>query len=228
MYRAVFLILILFSACCAGILLTPLPVGWQFLICVLLFALLMGGFSFQNRRRWPELWSIWAFATLVSPFQVLPDWFLSAVLGVLVFPEDGLFKIGTVSAYMAGLWAIPFFLILMVGRLWHKNQDGIQWLQSGTQGGVALACAVAALIIFASSEATLWVLGSWFARDVHMIGHVALYVLLPEMLLGAHLYWAFIKSRGRALPIQIGYAFHVSLAYTGALALSYLFIEKVA
>jgi hypothetical protein len=43
--------------------------------------------------------------------QIWPDWFLSAQLEILVFPEDGLFKIGTVSGYMLFLWAIPFFII---------------------------------------------------------------------------------------------------------------------
>ena len=110
MYRSILILTGVFAALCAGTLLLPLPVGWQFLILVLLFAALFGSFSFRHRTEWPELWRVWLFSTLVSFFQVFPDWFLSAVLEVLIFPEDGLFKFGTVSGYMAGLWAYLSFI----------------------------------------------------------------------------------------------------------------------
>lgn len=228
MIRSTLLVLIAFSALSLCILLIPLPVGWQFLICVIAFAALMGGFSYYQRHQWPELWQIWYFSTLVSVFQVLPDWFLSAVLGSLVFPEDGLFKFGTVSAYMAGLWAIPFFLILFAVRWSRMGLSSDRWLEQQPDISRVLLAASVTLLIFATSEATLWVLGSWYARDVMMIGHVALYVLIPEFVLGAHLYIAFILSRRLSLWKQTLIAAHVSLLYTGALALSYLFLEKVA
>ena len=62
-------------------------------------------------RKYTEWNKLWIFVFFISLFQIFPDWFLSAQLNILVFPEDGLFKIGTVSGYMAGLWAIPLFLI---------------------------------------------------------------------------------------------------------------------
>ncbi len=228
MYRSVLILSVLFAAISAGTLLVPIPVGWQFLILVLLFAALFGGYSFKNRHRWPELWRIWLFSTLVSIFQVLPDWFLSAVLGVLVFPEDGLFKFGTVSGYMAGLWAIPFFFILLASRFYQSSYSSSQWLTHGTEFKAALVAASVAILIFGFSEATLWTLGSWYARDVTMIGHIALYVLIPEFLLGFFLYQYFHESQNRGGWIQLYNAIKVSILYTGSLALSYLFLEKVA
>ncbi|MCB1137747.1 MAG: hypothetical protein KDK23_03285 [Leptospiraceae bacterium] len=228
MIRSILIVLILFSAISAGIMLCPMPVGWRFLACVLLFAFLVGFHSFRNRHRWPELWSMWYFSTMVSLFQVLPDWFLSRVLGVLVFPADGLFKIGSVSAYMAGLWAIPFFLVLLSVRLYESSTSHLEWPGKSIAWSSAGLASLVALVIFGGSEATLWILGSWYAQSVSMIGHVALYVLIPEFLLGGYLYLAYVWSRKKSVPIQILYAVHVSLLYTGALALSYLFFEKVA
>ncbi|MEQ8350649.1 MAG: hypothetical protein RH862_04150 [Leptospiraceae bacterium] len=218
----------IFAALCAGTLLIPVPAGWHFLLLVLFFALLFGGFSFLNRERFPELWAIWLFSTIVSIFQVLPDWFLSAVLGVLVFPEDGVLKIGTVSGYMAGLWAIPFFFILLSGRLYQGAFTSEQWLSHGSEFKAALLCGFVGLLIFAASEASLWMLGSWYARNVSMVGHVAVYVLLPEFMLGFFLYQHFHLSQNKPWFYWIFNGFKISLLYTGALALSYLLMEKVA
>ena len=70
-----------------------------------------------------ELLHIWFFVIIISIFQVMPDWFLSVQLGILVFPEDGFIKIGEVSAYMAGLWAIPLFVIIFIGRSVQKRSS---------------------------------------------------------------------------------------------------------
>tara|TARA_Y100001937_G_scaffold128230_4_gene203332 strand:+ start:33287 stop:33973 length:687 start_codon:yes stop_codon:yes gene_type:complete len=228
MYRSIALITLLFAVVSALTLITSVPVGWKFLFLVLVFAALFGGFSYREKQRWPELWAIWTFSTVVSVFQVLPDWFLSQVLGVLVFPEDGLFKFGTVSGYMAGLWAIPFFFTLLAARSYQGSFSSTQWLSHGFSvraGGVAAAVA---LLIFATSEATLWILGSWYARDVMMLGHVALYVLIPEALLGFFLYQYFHTSQGQRPLVVVLNGLKVSILYTGCLALSYLFLEKVA
>lgn len=65
--------------------------------------------------RWYTPFRIWKFLVPLSILMVFPDWFLSAVLQTLVFPEDGFLKIGTVSGYMAGLWAIPLFICVYTG-----------------------------------------------------------------------------------------------------------------
>ena len=71
-------------------------------------------------------------------------------------------------------------------------------------------------------------LGSWYAQNVMVIGHVALYVLIPEFLLGFFLYQYFHGSQNRGWAIHLYNAAKVSLLYTGCLALSYLLLEKVA
>ena len=45
---------------------------------------------FRKNSDWIKLW---IFVFLISLFQIFPDWFLSAQLNILVFPEDGFFKI---------------------------------------------------------------------------------------------------------------------------------------
>ncbi len=77
-----------------------------FLVIIYNLAILLYG----GWRKYDDWSNLWVFAFILSIFQVFPDWFLSAQLNILVFPEDGLAKIGTVSGYMAGLWTIPIFL----------------------------------------------------------------------------------------------------------------------
>lgn len=225
MLRTVLPALGFFAALSTGIMLIPMPAGWRFLVCVLIFAAMFGAITYGRRNDEPELWGFWVFATLTSIFQVLPDWFLSKILGVLVFPPDGLFKIGTVSGYMAGLWAIPFFLILISIRLLDYRKSSQDFLAAGMNYKSAVVAGLVALAIFASSEATLWILNSWYAKDVLKIGHVAVYVLLPEFLLGMILYTGFFLSHERSMVLKLIAAFLISVTYTGFLALSYLFIE---
>lgn len=219
MYRIYAIFLALFSIISLAVMLSPAPVGWKFAILVVLFHLGAASMAFVYKKRWPELLNIWVFASLASVFQVFPDWFLSTVLGVLVFPEDGFFKIGSVSAYMAGLWAIPFSIVLLAA-IWAEERSKKRWLP----GFVA---ATVAFLLFAGSEATLWALGSWYARDVHMVFHVALYVLLPETILGLHVWLGFQTTKERSLAMRLIVALHICVFYTGALALSYLLMEKL-
>jgi hypothetical protein len=106
---------------------------------------------FGYLRRYSEWINIWLFAFLLSMFQLWPDWFLSAELGILVFPEDGFIKIGTISLYMAGLWVIHLFLI-NYARL--KIQ--VRYSNSITY----ITVAVLSVLIFGLSEQTMWMLQS--------------------------------------------------------------------
>ena len=57
---------------------------------------------------------------------------MSAELKILVFPEDGLFKIGTLSGYMLFLWAIPFFIIIFLGHcIQEQYSDEITYISVG-------------------------------------------------------------------------------------------------
>jgi hypothetical protein len=162
--------------------------------------------------------NMWLFSIILSMLQIWPDWFLSAQLGVLVFPEDGLFKIGTVSGYMLFLWAIPFFIILFIGeRVNEHNSQHITYI----------IIALISLLIFGVSELTIWMIGSWYAQDVVMIGHAALYIIIPEILLGLSLYYGYISIKEKAQWHKIYIAPIIMIIYLGNAAFFYFLIEKV-
>lgn len=191
-------------------------IGVRWLLVVVFYNVLIPAVA--RWREHPHWLEIWLFALPLSILQVIPDWFLVEVLGILVFPDDGLFKIGAVSGYMAGLWVVPLFIIVYAGtRMQERRSQGVGYL----------AAAAIALLVFGASEATLWRLGAWHAQDVTMIGHVAVYVLPPEVLLGvvalgAHRWSAHRRMRHKVLAAGI-----VMLVYLGSLCTSYLLIERL-
>lgn len=150
----------------------------------------------------------WLFLLPLSVFQVLPDWFLSAGLGTLVFPDLGAPRIGTVSAYMAGMWVIPLFWVLLLARN-------------------LISAAALAVLIFAAAEWIARPLGLWHAQQVHLQYGVAPYVLLPEALLGAACFWGYDYSLKRSRATALLTAAMISTLYTGGLALSWLFLERL-
>lgn len=208
----------LFTLLCVVVLAAPLPMkpGPRLLLLVVAYNL---GLPLVARWRAHPVWiDLWGFALVMSVFQVFPDWFLAAQLKVLVFPEDGLWKIGAVSSYMAGLWAIPVFVIVFVGL-------GAERRYSRTLAYVAVAAA--AFVIFVGSEQTLWLLSSWYARNVAMIGHVAVYIVVPEVLFGLSLYYGFNQVRQQPHWLKIPVAFLIMQFYLGSAAFFYFVVENV-
>jgi len=111
---------LIFSIICGIILFIPgIPIGIKLFILVIIYNIMVPLVGIW--RKYSDWLNIWLFSFILSIFQLFPDWFLSAQLNVLVFPEDGLFKIGTVSGYMLFLWAIPFFIILFIGYRINEN-----------------------------------------------------------------------------------------------------------
>ncbi|MCK4382679.1 MAG: hypothetical protein KAW66_05235, partial [Candidatus Lokiarchaeota archaeon] len=103
--RDFILVHLIFIGICFAVLNIPIPIaiGIKLFILVISYNLLIPLIGlFRKYSEWVKLW---VFVFFISLFLIWPDWFLSAQLDILVFPEDGLFKIGTVSGYMAGLWA---------------------------------------------------------------------------------------------------------------------------
>ncbi len=218
MERDAVLLHLAFAVICTVVLVLPigLAVGVRLFALVLLYNVAVPIVG----RRYPvaEWFDIWLFAFIISLFQVLPDWFLSAQLGVLMFPDDGLFKIGDVSGYMAGLWTVPFFMIMFIGTR----------VKSRVSSPVALwSVAAASLLIFVGSEETMWMIPSWSAVNVTKVGHVALYLIIPEIILGLSVYQVFETIRQRNHWVKIPAAFLVMLLYTGGLSIFYFIFEKV-
>jgi len=192
------------------------PIGQRLLFLVAVYNIGMPAWGFWRKDK--EWINLWLFTFVLSLFQVFPDWFLSAQIGILVFPEDGCFKIGTVSGYMAGLWTIPLFIILFTGD--RVNDQASK--------PAAYSCvAVLSLLIFGGSEAFLWLLPSWYAQNVAMIGHVAVYILIPEIILGVSAYACFQAVRTSPHWVKIPAAFLVMQLYLGSAAFFYFLVEKI-
>ena len=206
-----------FAVVCVPVLLVPGPgMGVKLFILVLAYNILLPLVArVRGHAEWIELW---LFALVLSIFQVFPDWFLSAQLGVLVFPEDGFVKIGTVSGYIAGLWAIPVFIILYAAtRVGERLSARAAY---GAAAGLSLA-------IFGLSEETVWMLPSWYARNVRMIGHTAVYIVFPEIILGLSCVYAYRQLRGRDRLLKVPAAFLVMLLYLGSAAWFYFLVERI-
>jgi hypothetical protein len=161
---------------------------------------------------------LWMFSSIMSVFQVFPDWFLSTQLDILVFPEDGLFKIGTVSGYMMGLWTIPLFTILFIGEQIERRYS---------RDKAILVVAALSLIIFGGSEQTLWMLDSWYAKNITMVGHVAIYILIPEIILGLAAWYSFRIVKNRNLLLKAVAAYMVMQLYLGSAVSFYFLMEKL-
>ncbi|CAB9511895.1 expressed unknown protein [Seminavis robusta] len=173
------------------------------------------------------LWDMYTFSSLTSIFQVLPDWFLVKSLQTLEFPTRGtdsarvavVWSIGqAVPCYMAGMWAIPFFLILTATAAVSS---------SGSVGGYWRS-ALVSLLIFGSSEYLLYFLDLWRCTDRvrhRILGHVAVYVLPAEAILGPVLLHHFWQTRGGTWTAKLGGAIVTMLCYTGSLALCHLLME---
>jgi NADH:ubiquinone oxidoreductase subunit 2 (subunit N) len=152
-------------------------------------------------------------------FQIFPDWFLSAQLNVLVFPEDGLFKIGSVSGYMIGLWTIPLFIICFIGVKIKEQYSHISAL---------VIVGLISLGIFAIAEQTLWMLQSWYPQNVTLLfDHLAVYIIIPEVILGLSTFYYYEKMKSEHIILVIIVAFGIMLLYLGSASFFYFLFEKI-
>jgi hypothetical protein len=197
----------LFTLLCIVILILPINIdaGVKLFILVIVYNIVMAGYGILKKDN--EWFGIWLFSLILSNFQVFPDWIIADILKAIVFPEDGLFKIGSVSGYMAGLWAIPMFLIIFISE---KINAGI------SRPAAYMASGIIAFLIFFMSEQTVWLVPSWYAVNVKMIGFSAFYILVPEIILGLSAYRCYEEIRGRSHWIKVPAAFIVMPLYTGA------------
>jgi len=217
--RDFILVHLIFIGLCFAVLTIPIPIamGIKLFILVASYNLLIPLVGlFRKYSEWVKLW---IFVFLISLFQLWPDWFLSAQLNILVFPEDGLFKIGTVSGYMAGLWAIPLFLICFVGLKLKEKSSHFKTL---------IAVGLISLTIFALSEQSMWILQSWYPQNVTLIfDHLAVYIILPEVILGVSTFYYFEKTKNQHYITLIAAAFVIMLLYLGSVSFFYFLFEKV-
>jgi hypothetical protein len=208
----------LFTLLCLIILTLPvnLGAGVKLFILVIVYNILIASYGILKKdSKW---YGIWLFSLILSIFQVFPDWIIADILKAIVFPEDGLFKIGSVSGYMAGLWAIPMFLIIFICE---KISAGI------SRPAAYIAAGIIAFLIFFISEQTVWLIPSWYAVNVKMIGFSAVYIIVPEIILGLGAYRCYEEIRDRPHWMKVPAAFLVMLLYTGSVVFFYFLVERI-
>ena len=214
------LIHVIFAVLAAVTLLFPLPgapVDSKMLLLVILYnALIVVEFSMKGHEEWKI---IWLFSFILGLFMVFPDWYLAETLGALVFPTGGLPMIGgSIPLYMAGLWSIPFFIILFVGKEIQKRKS-IQM----TYGIVSIL----GVLIFVLSELTLVNLPSWTATVTGMTGNLAWYIIIPELFLGLSAFICYDFVRDKQIWMKIAGAFSVMILYIGNASFFYFLIETL-
>jgi hypothetical protein len=207
-----------FAVVAAAVLALPAEVaqGWR------LWGLLVGYdlatlaiVRWRGHRRWLRIW--W-FAAVTSVFQVVPDAVLAVGLGTLRFPPDGAPDLGPVTASMALMWTVPLVLIASAADAADRRR--------GTRAGWMVAVGAAA-VVFVGAEALLPPLGIWEPVGVTTLGGwLAPYVLPPELLLGAATWWGVLVTRDRHPLLVVPVGALVSIVYTGALATSWLLLER--
>ncbi|TFH08829.1 MAG: hypothetical protein E4H14_05665 [Candidatus Thorarchaeota archaeon] len=210
----------IFAVLAAITLLFPLPtaqVDGKMLVLVILYnALIIVEFNLKGHEEWK---SIWLFSFILSLFMVFPDWYLAETLGALVFPTGGLPMIGgAIPLYMAGLWSIPFFIIIFVGKEIQKRKS-IEMTY----------CIVAILgvLIFVLSELTLVNLPSWTATVTGMTGNLAWYIIIPELILALSAFICYENVMEKKIWMKVIGAFTVMIFYIGNASFFYFLIETL-
>lgn len=206
---------IMCSLCVLMIPLCSLSNGWKYFSVVVcyntLLPYILSKFNDQQSIR------MWMFSICTSFFMIIPDWWLSSFLEVLIFPEDGFFKIGSVAGYMAGLWAIPFFIILYYSSHLQQKKNIRRELSIG----------VIALLLFGSAEMVLQHLGSWYAVNVHMVAHTAIYIIPAEIVLSYAFSYAFQYVETKPMYAYRVVSIGVMLMYLLAATTSYYIFERI-
>jgi hypothetical protein len=195
---------------------SAMPVGPRLYGLVILYNIMVPVVAW--RRRHHEWLMLWLFLVPLSLLQIFPDWFLASELGVIIFPDTGSSRIGDIPLFMGGLWTIPLFIIVLTGRRIEARF---------TRKLALLSVCIASAILFVGSEAILWQIPIWHATGVTVIFHVAIYLIIPEILLGLSTFLAFEASYLRALWYRLGAAFTVMIIYLGNLCFFYFVVEHL-
>jgi hypothetical protein len=160
-----------------------------------------------------EWLKLWIFLLPLSCGQVLPDWALVQIAGVLNFPDHGQWRIGgTVPVYFMGLWMMLLFPVTLV---------------SDSMRSRYLAAAILSFLLFGFWEWAAQPLQLWQAQNVRTIAGVAIYVLIPEVFLGLVTLQAYRNTRSSGIIQQVFSALAVNLLYTGALFISLLLTRSL-
>jgi hypothetical protein len=210
---------VLFFIIAALTLLFPFPaaISGKLLVLVMIYnGLIIIEFYGKGYDDWK---SIWIFSFILGLLMVIPDWYLAETLGALQFPDDGFPMIGNViPIYMAGLWTIPFFIIVFIGKEVQKRKS--DYSAYGIVSVVSLA-------IFALAELTLVYLPSWSATVIGMTGNLAWYIIAPELFLGLSTFVCYNIVKDKHIWMKFLGAFIVMIFYIGNASFFYFIIESL-
>jgi hypothetical protein len=208
----------IFTALCVLVLAGfALPIGLALFGLCACYVLLILGVIFL--RKYQDWLNISQFAFAFGIFNIFPDWFLSAHLKTLVYPEEGIFKIGTIGGYMPLLWFIPMFMIL-----W-----GFNYLKSvSSRRGAYLIITIIGFVTFLLSEHCFKIMDSWYAAETvkHTIGNAAVYVLISEFMLIIYACYLFEMVEKKSVSAKIIAAFILMILYMGSLVFLWFLVER--
>lgn len=175
--------------------------GKGLLILTLLYNVALPLFAIIRRHN--EWLKLWIFLLPLSCGQVLPDWALVQIAGVLTFPDHGILRIGgAVPVNFMGLWIMLLFPITLISDSNHSRY---------------FIAAVLSFVLFGFWEWAAQPLQLWQAHNVRTIAGVAIYVVIAEVFLGLMTLYTYRHTRGKGIIQQLIGAFSVNLLYTGAL-----------
>jgi hypothetical protein len=195
---------------CAVVLALPVPaLGWRVTALVVAFNLALPALA----RRWalPGWHRAWAVLAPLSVLMVLPDWFLSAVLGTLTFPDTGAPYLGTVPVFMAGMWTMALFGLVVLGAVVEQRR--------GARAGL-LAVALGGLAVFVGAEWLAPVVPLWEPVGVATVAGVAPYVLPAEVVLSVAA-WLLVRGSDRPRVWTAAGVIALPFLYLGLLATGY-------
>ena len=164
--------------------------------------------------RWwalPGWRTAWAVLAALSVLMVLPDWFLSAVLGTLTFPDTGAPYLGTVPVFMAGMWTMALFPLVVLGAVVEQRR--------GPSAGL-VAVALAGLAFFVAAEWLAPHVPLWEPVGVVTVAGVAPYVLPAEVVLSVAA-WLLVRGSDRPQAWTAVGVLALPFAYLGLLATGY-------
>lgn len=203
-----------FALVAVAVLLVPVPsLGMRVLLLVVGYNIALP--LLARRTGDQRLWRTWCVLAPMSVLMVLPDWFLSAVLGSITFPDTGSPYIGTMPWFMAGMWVIALLPVMMAAMDVENAR--------GTTAGF-LTAAIAGLALFTVAEWFAPAIPLWEPVGVAQIAGVAVYVLLPELGLCIATYELVRNAAKRPRPLTIGMIVAIPFMYLGMLACSYQFL----
>lgn len=185
--------------------------GTSLLILVIVYNVALPAVSVaRGHSEWMRLW---LFLLPLSCGQVLPDWALAEIPKVLVFPDLGQYRIGgAVPIYFMGMWIMLLFPILLISSSSRRSRYVI--------------AASLSLAMFSFWEWAAQPLGLWYGQNVAMFHGVALYVLIPEVLLALVALSVYHRTEDYN-PIQrLFSALSVNLFYTGSLFIGLLLSNR--